>query len=79
MLRMALVVIAVASAIPALANPADSSSPDERIERELAAACSPGLKYAEGACVRECPGGHEDRGRFCELRSSGDGGGEGGD
>jgi hypothetical protein len=79
MLRTALIAIAIASATPAFANPADSSNPDERIEQGLAAACAPGLKFAEGACVRECPSGQEDRGRFCELRSSGDGGGDGGD
>ncbi|MCJ2012131.1 hypothetical protein [Methylobacterium sp. J-076] len=31
--------------------------------------CPPPLKLAAGACVRDCPGGYEDRGRVCLFRN----------
>ena len=77
MSRMALLAIALAAATPALANPADAANPDERYERQFAASCPPGLKYAAGACVRTCPGGYADDGRWCEFRNEGDGNGGG--
>jgi hypothetical protein len=75
MSRMALLAIALAAATPALANPADAANPDERYERQFAASCPPGLKYAAGACVHICPGGYEDDGRWCEFRNEGEEGG----
>ncbi|MGH1570551.1 hypothetical protein ACRAWG_07585 [Methylobacterium sp. P31] len=35
-----------------------------------AAACPPPKKFAAGACVAACPGGHEDRGRDCVYRNT---------
>ena len=32
--------------------------------------CRAPQKFAAGACVLQCPGGYEDRGRFCQLRSN---------
>jgi hypothetical protein len=37
--------------------------------------CRPPLKFAAGACVPSCPAGYEDRGRYCEYRAGGGGGG----
>lgn len=79
MSRIALLAIALVTASPVFANPENSANPDERTEMQFAAACRPGLKYADGACVRACPAGHDDHGRWCEYRNSaGGGGGSGG-
>lgn len=31
-------------------------------------ACPSGLKFAAGACVRQCPAGFEDNGRTCRQK-----------
>ncbi|WP_082504445.1 hypothetical protein [Methylobacterium sp. Leaf117] len=31
--------------------------------------CQPPLKFAAGACVRRCPAGYRDTGRYCRFRS----------
>ena len=38
-------------------------------QRTYVGNCPRGLKYAAGACVARCPGGYEDRGRFCLKQS----------
>jgi hypothetical protein len=45
---------------PALSSPGYLASP-------WASSCPAPYKDANGACVRECPGGFEDRGSFCNL------------
>ena len=69
MSRIALLAIALATATPALADPADAANPDYRESQQLAASCSPELKYADGACVPTCPSGYADRGRVCVFRN----------
>jgi len=76
MSRIALLALAFEAATPALANPVDPGNPDYRYERQFAASCPPGLKYAAGACVRTCPGGYADDGQWCVLRDEGDNGGD---
>lgn len=51
---------------PAVAGPAQSYQFGEKRFRN---ACRPPLKYAAGACVRQCPAGYQDMGRTCRLRS----------
>ena len=51
---------------PASAGPAQSYLFGEQRFRK---ACRPPLKYAAGACVRRCPAGYENLGRFCRLRN----------
>ena len=31
--------------------------------------CRPPLKFAAGACVRQCPAGYRDTGRTCRFKS----------
>lgn len=31
--------------------------------------CRPPLKFAAGACVKRCPAGYRDTGRYCRFRS----------
>jgi hypothetical protein len=48
---------------PALSSPGYTASP-------WGSSCPAPHKEAHGACVRECPGGFEDRGSFCNLIKS---------
>jgi hypothetical protein len=34
-------------------------------------ACPPPLKFAAGACVRRCPAGYRNNGRYCRLQRGG--------
>ncbi|MDN3626059.1 hypothetical protein QW694_23885 [Methylobacterium isbiliense] len=54
-----------------LAIPAAAQSPAKSYlyQKRLARQCPPPLKYAAGACVRHCPAGYEDHGRYCRFRS----------
>jgi len=77
MSRLALLAIALATATPALAQPADPAyrsasplaAPAYRSSRPFAASCPAGLKYAAGACVPSCPGGYADVGHECVFRN----------
>src|SRR3954447_14090065 len=69
MRRAALLAVALATATPALADPADAANPDYRASQQLAASCPPELKYADGTCVSTCPSGYADRGRVCVFRN----------
>ncbi|GJD73636.1 hypothetical protein CFIICLFH_1865 [Methylobacterium goesingense] len=31
--------------------------------------CRPPLKFAAGACVKRCPAGYRDTGRYCRFRN----------
>ncbi|ACL61382.1 hypothetical protein [Methylobacterium nodulans] len=48
-----------------------SAAPGPAVAQAYRTSCPPPLKEAAGACVRECPAGYEDRGRFCAFRSLG--------
>lgn len=50
----------------AMAGPALSY---EFQQRGGARACPPPLKFAAGACVRQCPAGYRDTGRTCRFKS----------
>nr|WP_287745427.1 hypothetical protein [Methylobacterium sp.] len=54
-----------------MAAPAAAQSPAKSYlyQQRLARQCPPPLKYAAGACVRRCPAGYEDNGRYCRFRS----------
>lgn len=47
---------------------AAAAQPRETRDRFLARGCPPGLKYLAGTCVRFCPSGYRNEGRFCRLR-----------
>jgi hypothetical protein len=76
MSRLTLLAIALATATPALAQPADPAyrspspfaGPAYRSARPFAS-CPAGLKYAAGACVPTCPGGYADVGHECVFRN----------
>lgn len=38
-------------------------------EKRFRHACRPPLKFAAGACVRQCPAGYRDTGRTCRFRN----------
>ncbi|MGU3361235.1 hypothetical protein ACLBWX_12960 [Methylobacterium sp. M6A4_1b] len=50
----------------AMAGPAQSY---QFQQRGAARACPPPLKFAAGACVRQCPAGYRDAGRTCRFKS----------
>ncbi len=60
-------VLVLATATPALSAPregGESVSRDFRSDEErFGALCRPPLKFAAGACLRECPAGYRDTGR----------------
>ena len=50
--------------------PAAAQSPAQSFvygQKQFRHACRPPLKYAAGACVRHCPAGHRNDGRYCRL------------
>ncbi|KMO30499.1 hypothetical protein VQ02_27955 [Methylobacterium variabile] len=51
---------------PAEAGPAQSY---QYRAKRLGNVCRPPLKFAAGACVRRCPAGYRDTGRYCRFRN----------
>ena len=50
--------------------PAAAQSPAQSFvygQKQFRHACRPPLKYAAGACVRHCPAGYRNDGRYCRL------------
>ena len=72
MSRIALLVVALATATPVFADPVDPANPGYPEAEQLAASCPPELKYAAGACVSTCPSGFADTGRMCVFQDESD-------
>lgn len=73
MIRLVYALLLLAVALPvATTIPAAAQSPAKSYlfqEQQFSRACRPPLKFAAGACVRRCPAGYEDNGRYCRFRS----------
>lgn len=64
-LTMAAALLVAGGALPAAAqSPAQSFVYGQKQFRHF---CRPPLKYAAGACVRRCPAGYRNDGRYCRL------------
>lgn len=54
----------------ALPQPAAAQSPAQSFvygQKRFRNFCRPPLRYAAGACVRHCPAGYRNEGRYCRL------------
>ncbi len=51
------------------ATPAEAAQSYLYREKRFKHACRPPLKFAAGACVRRCPAGYRDTGRYCRFRN----------
>lgn len=62
--------LAAALLVAAGILPAAAQSPAQSFvygQKQFRHACRPPLKYAAGACVRHCPAGYRNDGRYCRL------------
>jgi len=59
-------------ALGALPDIASAQSPAQSFayrQQRFRHACRPPLKFAAGACVRQCPAGYRNDGGYCRLTS----------
>lgn len=53
-----------------LPQPASAQSPAQSFvygQKRFRHFCRPPMKFAAGACVRHCPAGYRNEGRYCRL------------
>lgn len=72
-LKISLASLAVASvaSIGALGQSAIAKQSDAYRQQKASFrySCRPPLKFAAGACVKRCPAGYQNTGRYCRFRS----------
>ncbi|MCJ2033876.1 hypothetical protein [Methylobacterium sp. J-068] len=55
--------------LPEPASAAQGAHAHQRVAKAYRYSCQPPLKFAAGACVRRCPAGYRDAGRYCRFRN----------
>jgi hypothetical protein len=69
LLSLAILSGAVAAVVPEPASAAQHGGVHERGAKAYRYSCQPPLKFAAGACVKRCPAGYRDTGRYCRFRN----------
>ena len=67
--RMLLLVLAGLAALGLPASAAQTGYGEARSRKSYRYSCPAPLKFAAGACVKRCPAGYRDTGRYCRFKN----------